>query len=105
MANLLVSFELRNWVRQGPLIVAAIEELGPATRIFGTTWFVCSSFSAETAAENIQQVMDGEDGLMVLDLARKIVALGNVDAHAFDFLVRHWRDDAAPTIHNRLTVA
>ena len=91
MTNLVVSFEMRNWLRQAPLIVAAIEELGPATRIFGTTWFVCASCPAEEAARCIQLVMDAADGLFVLDVDSRVAALVNVEPRSVEFLAQHWK--------------
>ncbi len=89
--KLLVSFELRDWLRQGTLIAAAIEELGPATRIFGTSWVVWSEAAAEEVASGIQQVLGPNDGLLVLDLDAQVAAMLNVDDHAVQFLKRHWR--------------
>ena len=91
MTNLMVSFEMRNWARQAPLVVAAIEDLGPATRIFGTTWFVCASCAAEEAARSIQRVMDANDGLLVLDVESPVAALINIEQRSVDFLATHWK--------------
>jgi hypothetical protein len=93
----MVSFEKRDWVRQAPLIVAAIEELGPATRIFGRTWFVCSSCPAEEAARSIRRVMDADDGLFVVDLESRIATLINVEPVSVNFLRKHWRCGQQPT--------
>lgn len=93
--NLLVSFELRDWLRQGALVVAAIEEFGPATRILGTSWVVSSDVPAEEVAGCIQQVLGPSDALLVVDLEAHVAAMSNVDDRSVQFLRRHWRADHA----------
>src|SRR5688572_20637277 len=88
--NLMVSFEIRDWVRQGSLIVAAIEELGQTARVFGSTWFVSSPFTAAEAASRVRDIMSTEDGLMVADLADNIAVTLNVDERTHEFMTRHW---------------
>jgi hypothetical protein len=90
--RLLVSFETRDWLRQGGLIVAAIEKFGPATRILGSSWFVLSDSSAEYMAGSIQQILGPDDGLLVVDLEAQIAAMANVDDRSEAFMRRHWRE-------------
>jgi hypothetical protein len=92
--NILVSFELRDWLRQGALIVGAIEEFGPATRILGNSWFVCSDTPAEEVARSMQQVLGPLDALLIVDLGAHIAAMSNVDDRSVQFLKRHWQWDA-----------
>jgi hypothetical protein len=89
--KILVSFETRNWLRQAGLIVAAIEEFGPAARILGSSWFVVSDSPAERVASSLQQVMGPEDGLLVVDLEAQVAAMSNVDDRSEQFLRRNWR--------------
>jgi hypothetical protein len=100
--NLLVSFELRDWLRQGALIVAAIEEFGPVTRIFGTSWVVCSEVPAEEVAASIQPVLGSADALLVLDLEAHVAAMFNVDDRSVQFLRRHWRAADADAVGSLL---
>jgi hypothetical protein len=88
--NLMVSFEIGDWRRQGPLIVAAIEELGPAARVFGTTWYVCTQASAPEAATCIRDVLGPADGLLVVDVSGNVAATFNVDERSVEFMSRHW---------------
>ena len=102
MHNLMVSFEIRDWQHQGALIVAAIEELGPVTRIFGSTWYVCSRLGADDAALRVRDLLGHDDGLMIADLADNTAVLVNVDERAIDLMQRFWhyegpQDDAALT--------
>jgi hypothetical protein len=102
--RILVSFEMHDRLRQGGLIVAAIEEFGPATRILGSSWFVLSDSPAEHVASSIQQVMGPDDGLLVVDLEAQIAAMSNVDDRSEEFLRRHWREPhslahAAAAVH------
>ena len=89
--NLLVSFEVRNWVRQGALIVAAIEELGDAARVFGSVWYVRSKLTALQAAERVRDVIDPSDGLIVIDVSHNLVATCNVDDRSVEFMMRNWQ--------------
>jgi hypothetical protein len=89
--NLLVSFEVRNWVKQGALIVAAIEELGEAARVFGSVWYVRSKLTAVQAAERVRDVIDPRDGLIVIDVSHNLIATCNVDDRAIDFMMRNWQ--------------
>jgi hypothetical protein len=93
--NLLVSFELGDWLREGALAVAAIEEFGPATRIFGTSWFVCSEAPAEEVARAVQQVLSPSDALLVLDVDARVAAMSNVDDRSVQFMRRHWRSGSS----------
>jgi hypothetical protein len=95
--NLVVSFEIRDWVRQGPLIVGAIEELGAAVRIFGTTWYVHSDLGAEEAAQRVSDIMNAADGLAILDVSENAIATFNVDDRSVRFMCQHWRDSAPQT--------
>jgi hypothetical protein len=89
--NLVVTFEIRDLVREGALITAAIEELGQATRVFSTTWYVRSELSAQDAASLVWNVMNPVDGLLVLDLSSDLAAMFNIDNRVSDFMANHWR--------------
>jgi hypothetical protein len=95
LRNLMVSFEIRDWLRQGALVVGAIEELGIATRIFGNTWHVRSALSAEEAATRVRDVLDATDGLCVIDASAEMTALINVEEHAVDRLRQLWHYDGS----------
>ena len=88
--NLMVSFETGDPLREGALIVGAIEELGAATRVFGSTWYVCSSLPAPEAARRLWAVMDTCDVLMVVDVSHNVSAMFNVDDRSVQFMTRHW---------------
>jgi hypothetical protein len=88
--NLMVSFEIGDWRRQGPLIVAAIEELGPCARVFGTTWYVCAQMDAPEAAACIRDVLGTADGLLVVDVTGNVAATYNVDERSVEFISAHW---------------
>jgi hypothetical protein len=88
--NLVVSFEIRDPVRHASLVVGAIEELGAATRIFGTTWYVRSDLCAEDAAERVRDMMHADDGLMVIDVSQNAAATLNVDDRCVHFMRRQW---------------
>lgn len=103
MHNLMVSFEIRDWQHQGALIVAAIEELGPVTRIFGSTWYVSSRLGPDEAALLVSDLIGDEDGLMIADLGGNTAVMLNVDDRSIELMRRHWhrdddgRDLSAPT--------
>jgi hypothetical protein len=96
MHNLMVSFEIRDWQHQGALIVAAIEELGPVTRIFGSTWYVCSSLGADEAALRVRDLLGQHDGLMIADLANNLVVMVNVDDRTTELMQRYWHREDGP---------
>lgn len=95
IGNLIVAFELRDWVRQGSLVVAAIEELGVAVRIFGTAWYVRSELSAEEAARRVVDLMHPSDGLLVIDTTTDTAVLFNVDEQSVEQMSRWWH--SSPT--------
>jgi hypothetical protein len=106
MPHLLISFELRDPVRQAALVVAAIEDLGPATKLLRNSWFVCSELSAEDAASGIHRLMQPEDVLFVLDVPKKVAAMFNVDDAGVSFLMRHLKqcgvlDGVAPAVSSK----
>jgi hypothetical protein len=90
MHNLMVSFEIRDWLHQGALIVAAIEELGPVTRIFSSTWYVSSRLAADEAALLVRDLLGRDDGLMIADLGANTAVMLNVDDRSIDLMQRHW---------------
>jgi hypothetical protein len=102
--NLVVSFEIRDPVRHASLVVSAIEELGAATRIFGTTWYVRSDFCAEDAAERVRDVVHEDDGLLVIDLSQNTAATLNVDDRCVHFMRRQWHraEPALPLPNNTI---
>jgi hypothetical protein len=89
--NLVVTFEIRDQVREGALVTAAIEELGRATRLFSTTWYVRSELTAQNAASLVWNVMNPVDGLLVLDLSSDHAAMFNIDNRASEFMTKNWR--------------
>jgi hypothetical protein len=98
MRNLVVAFEMRDWARQGSLVAGAIEEIGEATRIFGTAWYVRSDLTAPEAARRVWDVMGAIDGLIVIDVSDNLIAMFNVDPQATAFMSAHWHrhDEALP---------
>lgn len=96
MHNLMVSFEIRDWLHQGALIVAAIKELGPVTRIFGSTWYVCSQFGADEAALLVRDLLGSDDSLMIADVGNNTAVMVNVDDRSIDLMQRHWHRE--PTV-------
>ena len=96
--NLVISFEIRDWLRQGALVVGAIEELGPFARIFGTTWYVHSDLDAEAVAARIAGVMNPADGLVVIDVSSNAVAAYNVDDRTVRFMSEHWHSPGSAAL-------
>jgi hypothetical protein len=90
-------------LRQGALAVAAIEEFGPAARIFGTSWFVRSEASAEVVAQGVQRVLCPSDALLVLDIDAHIAALSNVDDRSVQFMRRYWRSGDPEVVRSACT--
>jgi hypothetical protein len=94
--NLLICFEIRDWLRQGPLIAAAIEELGRARRLLGTTWYVQTALSASEAALRVQQIMESADALVVADLTHNHIASLNIEESAFNGMAQDWSRPPPP---------
>ena len=88
--NLVISFEIRNSLRQGALIAGAIEELGSAAKILGTTWYVRSELTASEAARRVGDVMDPADSLLVLNVSDNDAAMLNVEERCVRFMERSW---------------
>jgi hypothetical protein len=88
--NLIVSFEIRDPLRESALIVGAIEELGAATRVFGSTWYVRSQMAASDAARFLWTIMDPLDTLVVIDVSHNATAMFNVDDRCVQFMSRYW---------------
>ncbi len=91
--NLFVSFDIHDCYRQSPLIVSAIEELGEATRLFSSSWYVRSNLTAAEAARRLWDVMDSADTLLIVDATREEAAMFNVQEHAIQFISRCWRSE------------
>lgn len=88
--NLFVTFDLHDACRQAPLILGAIEELGQATRLFSSTWYVRSNLTAAEAARRVWDVMDRSDALLVLDTSTDEVAMFNLNDRGVRFMSRCW---------------
>ncbi len=102
--NLVVSFDLRDPCRQSALIVNAIEELGQATRLFSSTWYVRSNLTAAEAACRVWDLMDRADSLVVVDASADEAAMFNVDGNSVQFMARRWHleiDETSPLCSTR----
>jgi hypothetical protein len=88
--NLFVTFDLRDSLRQAPLILSAIEELGQATRLFSSTWYVRSNLAAAEAARRVWDVMDRADSLVVIDTSSDEVAMFNLNDRCERFMSHCW---------------
>jgi hypothetical protein len=89
-SNLFVSFDIRDISREPGLVLAAIEELGQAVRIFGTFWFVRTNLTAAEAAKRVWEIMQTADQLMVIDASRQEVAAFNIEPRCVDSMARRW---------------
>jgi hypothetical protein len=92
-SNLFVSFEIRDISREPALVLAAIEELGQAVRIFGTFWFVRTNLTASEAAKRVWDIMQTADRLMVIDASRQEVAAFNIESRCLDWMAKRWHLD------------
>ena len=88
--NLFVTFDLHDSLRQAPLILSAIEELGQATRLFSSTWYVRSDLAAAEAARRVWDVMDRADSLVVIDTSTDEVAMFNLSDRCVKFMAHCW---------------
>lgn len=91
--NLFVTFDVHDTARESSLILAAIEELGQAVRIFSFMWYVRSNLSASEAAERVWDVMQPEDHLIVIDASRQEVATLNLDERCTQSMMNRWHRD------------
>lgn len=91
--NLFVTFDVHDSSRESSLILAAIEELGQAVRIFSFMWYVRSNLSAAEAAERVWGVMRPEDRLLVIDATRQEVATLNLDERCTQGMISRWHRD------------
>jgi hypothetical protein len=88
--NLFVSFEMGSTSRTACVICAAIEELGQATRLFSSLWYVRSNLTAAEAARLVWDVMQVPDRLLVIDASGHEVASFNVEPHCMERMSRRW---------------
>jgi hypothetical protein len=88
--NLFVAFDARDPVREPSLMLAAIEELGQAVRLFSTFWYVRSPLTATEAARRLRDVMQPEDALMVINASLSEAASFNVTDTAIEWMQKRW---------------
>jgi hypothetical protein len=88
--NLFVAFEARDPVREASLVLAAIEELGQAVRLFSTFWYVRSRLSSADAARQLWQIMQPDDTLIVVNASAEDAAAFNVDDTAMEWMQKRW---------------
>ncbi|HEU4623829.1 MAG TPA: hypothetical protein VFS52_03645 [Steroidobacteraceae bacterium] len=99
--NLFVAFDARDPVREPSLVLAAIEELGQAVRLFSTFWYVRSRFTAAEAARRLWDIMQPEDALVVVDASSEEVAALNVDDASIEWMQKRWRLGLETPAHAR----
>jgi hypothetical protein len=97
--NLFVAFDARDPIRETPLILAAIEELGQAVRLFSTFWYVRSPFSAAEAARRLWDMMRPEDALIVVNASLCEAASFNVADVAFEWMQKRWHLRLEDALH------
>jgi len=88
--NLFVAFDARDPVREASLVLAAIEELGQAVRLFSTFWYVRSRFTAAEAARRLWDIMEPEDALVVVNASTEEAAAFNVDDTSIEWMQKRW---------------
>ena len=88
--NLFVAFDSRDPIRETPLILAAIEELGQAVRLFSTFWYVRSPFTAAEAARQLWDLVRPEDALIVVNASLAEAASFNLADAAFEWMQKRW---------------
>ena len=88
--NLFVTFDVHDISRESSLVVAAIEELGQAVRVFSFLWYVRSNLSAAEAAQRVWDVMQSKDRLMVIDASSDEVASLNLDDRCLQSMAVRW---------------
>ena len=88
--NLFVAFDARDPVREASLVLAAIEDLGEAVRLFGTFWYVRSRFSATEAARQLREIMEPQDALIVVNASVGEAAALNVADQSIEWMQKRW---------------
>jgi hypothetical protein len=88
--NLFVSFDLRDVSREASIVLAAIEELGQAVRIFGNVWYVRSALSAAEAARRVWDIMQPADQLLVIDASQEEAASFNLNETCLHAMTKRW---------------
>jgi hypothetical protein len=88
--NLFVAFDARDPVREASLVLAAIEELGQAVRLFSTFWYVRSRLTAPEAARRLWDIMQPEDVLLVVNASTDEAAAFNIDDAAVEWMQKRW---------------
>jgi hypothetical protein len=88
--NLFVAFEMRDPVREASLVLAAIEELGQAVRLFSTFWYVRSRLTAAEAARQLWEIMRPDDTLIVVNASVGEAASFNVDDTSIEWMQKRW---------------
>jgi hypothetical protein len=88
--NLFVAFDTRDPVREASLVLAAIEELGEAVRLFSTFWYVRSRLTAADAARQLWDIMQPQDTLIVVNASVGEAAAFNVDDTSIEWMQKRW---------------
>jgi hypothetical protein len=88
--NLFVAFDTRDPVREASLVLAAIEELGEAVRLFSTFWYVRSRLTAAEAARQLWDIMQPQDTLVVVNASVGEAAAFNVDDTSIEWMQKRW---------------
>ena len=88
--NLFVAFDTRDPVREASLLLAAIEDLGQAVRLFSTFWYVRSRLTAVEAARQLWDIMQPEDTLIVVNASAGEAAAFNVDDTSIEWMQKRW---------------
>jgi hypothetical protein len=88
--NLFVAFETRDPVREPSLVLAAIEEIGQAVRLFSTFWYVRSRLTAAEAARQLEEIMEPNDTLLVVNASLGEAAAFNVDDTSIEWMQKRW---------------
>lgn len=102
--NLFVAFDTRDPMREASLLLAAIEDLGQAVRLFSTFWYVRSRLTAAEAARQLWDIMQPEDTLIVVNASGGEAAAFNVDDTSIEWMQKRWhlrldeRRSRAPTV-------
>jgi len=88
--NLFVAFDTRDPMREASLLLAAIEDLGQAVRLFSTFWYVRSRLTAVEAARQLWDIMQPEDTLIVVNASAGEAAAFNVDDTSIEWMQKRW---------------
>jgi hypothetical protein len=103
--NLFVSFDVQDAAREAPLILGAIEELGQAIRVFSNVWYVRTTLTAAEAARRVWDIMQPQDQLMVIDVAKDEVATFNLSETSLGGMQKRWHLDLEVPEPQRMRLA